>query len=462
MRLRAGVVSDCGHVRFANEDSFLLRPGLYAVCDGMGGARAGEVASQMACVSLLGVDPQSAGLKDLREAIVKANLSIIQRSTSDSELLGMGTTLTAALIKDGSLFFAHVGDSRAYVLRDETLTQVTADHSWVGEMVRRGDITPAQAARHPHRSVITRALGTDVDLDPDVIELQAEPGDRVLLCSDGLTGMVDDETIARIMNSGAGAQTTAQSLVDAALANGGEDNVTVVIVDIQAAGEGGEGSEPEGEPAPDSRILVGPSNREAAPSASRGVERLSMAARERLRRRGAAVGRAGIHMSGATGAETRAALGEEESSAGLEASPSLKASGDEAAAATAETDSGTVPPPVGEVPGKKRKSRRREAGAKRRKGLTALVIVLLVLVLAVGGFAWYNSTVYYLGESNGKVALYQGFPWDLVGIEFSSVYMTATVDYQSLDPLDRARVDKHELVGKREGEQFLDGLSPQL
>jgi hypothetical protein len=121
-----------------------------------------------------------------------------------------------------------------------------------------------------------------------------------------------------------------------------------------------------------------------------------------------------------------------------------------------------VPPPVGGARGKKHKPRRSEGGTRRRKGLTALVIVLLVLVLAVGGFAWYNSTVYYLGESNGKVALYQGFPWDLVGIEFSSVYMTATVDYQSLDPLDRVRVDKHELVGKREGEQFLDGLSPQL
>ena len=233
MRLRAGVASDCGLVRSANEDSFILRPGLYAVCDGMGGARAGEVASQMACLGLIGVDPASAGLDELRQAIVKANLAIIQRSTSESELLGMGTTLTAALFKDDTLVVAHVGDSRAYVLRDGGLTQMTADHSWVGEMVRRGELTAAQAARHPHRSVITRALGTDMELDPDVIELSLEPGDRVLLCSDGLTGMVDDETIGRLMSLGADAQSTAQSLVDAALQNGGEDNVTVVVVDVQ-------------------------------------------------------------------------------------------------------------------------------------------------------------------------------------------------------------------------------------
>jgi serine/threonine protein phosphatase PrpC len=443
MRVRAGVVSDCGHLRSANEDSFLLRPGLYAVCDGMGGARAGEVASQMACLGLLGVDPESAGPEQLRKAIVRANLAIIQRSASENELLGMGTTLTAALIRDDSLLVAHVGDSRAYVLRDEVLTQMTADHSWVGEMVRRGEITAAQAARHPHRSVITRALGTDTDLDPDVIELAAEPGDRVLICSDGLTGMVDDETIAHIMSLGADAQTTAQSLVDAALENGGEDNVTVVVVDLETAADAGDKDESWS----DSRILMGPSNREASPSAaSRGVERLSMAARERLRRRSAAMTRSGAH--GSPGARTGAAAAhadEEQPAAGPEETHE-------------ETKPGTVPPPTGGGRKKRRGTKRPERRPRRRKVLVALVIVLLVLVLAVGGFAWYNSTVYHLGESNGKVALYRGLPWEFLGIEFSSVYMTATVDYQSLDPLDRARVDRHELVGKREGEQFLDGL----
>jgi serine/threonine protein phosphatase PrpC len=462
MRLRAGVVSDCGLVRSANEDSFLLRPGLYAVCDGMGGARAGEVASQMACLGLIGVDPSSAGLEELRQAVITTNMAIIQRSTSESELLGMGTTLTAALFKDDMFVVAHIGDSRAYVLRDGGLTQMTADHSWVGEMVRRGELTAAAAAKHPHRSVITRALGTDLDLDPDVIELSMEPGDRVLLCSDGLTGMVDDETIGHIMSLGADAQTTAQSLVDAALQNGGEDNVTVVVVDVQGAAD--EGGASEAASWSDSRILVGPSNRESSvPVSSHGVERLSAAARERLRRRGPAVTRHGVRMSAENLAEARERRDDEGSSdlAGSQESRDQAAAAWAAASETAAPDgsgSGTVSAPTG-----KGRKKRRPAGAAarrpRRRLLIGIIIVLLVLVVATGGFAWYNSTVYYLADDNGKVALYRGLPWEFLGVEFSSVYRLATVDYQSLTPYDRTRVDSRELVSKKEGELFLAGLS---
>jgi serine/threonine protein phosphatase PrpC len=442
MRLRAGVVSDCGLVRSANEDSFILRPGLYAVCDGMGGARAGEVASQMACLGLIGVDPAAAGLDELRQAIVGANLAIIQRSTAESELLGMGTTLTAALFKDDTLLVAHVGDSRAYILRDGGLTQMTADHSWVGEMMRRGELTAAQAARHPHRSVITRALGTDFELDPDVIELSLEPGDRVLICSDGLTGMVDDETIGHIMGLGADAQTTAQSLVDAALENGGEDNVTVVVVDVQAAGD--EDADDEAASWSDSRILVGPSSRESTgPVSSHGVERLSMAARERLRRRGHAVARPGVRLP----AEARTGSQEPKDEKGSSGSNEPE-------------ESGPVAPSTAK-PGRKKRSAA-AARRPRRRFLVAIIIVLLVVVIVVGGFAAYNSTVYYLGAESGKVALYRGLPWQFLGVEFSSVYRLATVDYRSLSPYDRTRVDSHELVGKREGEQFLNGLSTGL
>jgi serine/threonine protein phosphatase PrpC len=455
MRLKAGVVSDCGHVRTANEDSFLLRPGLYAVCDGMGGARAGEVASQMACLALLAVNPEASGIEDLRQAIVRANRAIIQRSTTENELLGMGTTLTAALVKDDAVLVAHVGDSRAYVLRDGDLTQVTSDHSWVGEMVRRGEITQAQAARHPHRSVITKALGSDMELTPDVMQVAVEPGDRVLICSDGLTGMVDDETIAHIMSLGADAQNTAQSLVDAALENGGEDNVTVVVVDVQPAAD--DTTEDDTASWAETRILVGPSNRESTAASSHGAERLSMAARERLRRRSAAVARPGSRWS--EGGERPAEAKEPEKRS---EHPAAKGAKDSQESAVAEEGPETVPPPSGEGRKKKRAARRGAGRSRRRKVFMAVVIVLLVLVLAVGGFAWYNSTVYYLGESNGKAALYRGLPWEFLGVEFSSAYMTATVDYQSLTPLDRARVDKHDLVGKREGEQFLDGLSTEL
>ena len=284
MRLRAGVASDCGLVRPANEDSFLLRPGLYAVCDGMGGARAGEVASQMACLGLVALDPASAGEEDLRRAIASTNKAITGRSTSEEQLLGMGTTITVALVKPESLIVAHVGDSRAYVLHAGELAQVTDDHSWVGEMVRRGEITPAQAAVHPHRSVITRALGTDGDVTPDTTEVPLAPGDRLLLCSDGLTGMVTDQVIAELLQQGDDPQETADALVMAALAGGGEDNVTVIVVHVEpdldsAAGE-------DGGRAVDDRILFGPSDRGAsvAPPSPRS-RRAAATVRERLGRR---------------------------------------------------------------------------------------------------------------------------------------------------------------------------------
>lgn len=445
MRIRAGVVSDCGKIRSSNEDSFLLRPGLYAVCDGMGGARAGEVASQMACLGLVGVDPASAGTEEFLEAVVRANAAIVQRSTSESELLGMGTTLTAALLTDDTLRIAHVGDSRAYLLHDGELKQVTADHSWVGEMMRRGELTPEQAARHPHRSVITRALGTDIVLDPDMLEVSVVPGDRVLICSDGLTGMVDDKVIAKIMNAGDGAQTTAQALVDQALENGGEDNVTVVVVDVQASEQEGDDSGGEGASWSDSRILIGPSDRRATASTTvHGMERLSLAARERLRRH------AGVLRMG-TGAQEQA--------------EDKKADDDDDGVVEAEQDGSSpavVPPPKGGRRKKKRGGTEGEKRSGRRRWVISVVIVLLVLVIAVGSFAWYNSTVYYVGEEDGQVALYRGLPWEFIGIEFSSVYRVATVGYLTLSAYERIQVDSHELLSKEEGEQFLDGLSTGL
>ena len=190
MGLVAGFATHRGLVRQTNEDSFLVRRGLYVVCDGMGGARAGEVASQMACERLVAIPPGSGDKDQLREAIVDASISIAARSLAEPQLLGMGTTLTSALIHDTTLTLGHVGDSRAYLLHQGTIRQLTDDHSWVGEMVRRGEITAAEAATHPHRSVITRALGTDGEAQPDLVEIGLEPGDRLLLCSDGLSGMV--------------------------------------------------------------------------------------------------------------------------------------------------------------------------------------------------------------------------------------------------------------------------------
>lgn len=237
MRLFSGASSHVGLVRRQNEDSFVVGGGIFAVCDGMGGARAGEVASEAACRALIrlaeagAVDPKS-----LERAVHEANADIVAQSRQDRGLQGMGTTMTAAVAIPAGLAFVHVGDSRAYHLRDGALTQVTDDHSLVAELVRRGELSPAQAAVHPHRSIITRALGTEDTVEPDVFQTPLKPGDRVLFCSDGLSGMVDQDQIGRLLGQGDDPQAIADALVEAALDNGGEDNVTVVVIVVALDG----------------------------------------------------------------------------------------------------------------------------------------------------------------------------------------------------------------------------------
>jgi protein phosphatase len=230
---RAGA-TQTGNVRRLNEDSYLIREPLFMVADGMGGAQAGEIASRMTTEEFAHarlVPPR--GEDTLREVIVAANAKIHQRASSDSTVAGMGTTVAAALVgDDGRIAFAHVGDSRAYLLRDGELQRLTEDHSLVGELVRQGELTEAEAEHHPQRSVITRALGAEANVRVDTFTVDSEPGDVVLLCSDGLTTMVDEATIGRLLYANSDAAEAAAELVRAALAAGGEDNVTVVVFRI--------------------------------------------------------------------------------------------------------------------------------------------------------------------------------------------------------------------------------------
>lgn len=459
MRLRAGVASDCGLVRPANEDSFLLRPGLYAVCDGMGGARAGEVASQMACLGLVGLDPASAGEEDLRRAIVSTNKAITGRSASEEHLLGMGTTITVALVKPESLIVAHVGDSRAYVVHAGELAQVTDDHSWVGEMVRRGEITLAQAAVHPHRSVITRALGTDGDVTPDTTEVPLVPGDRLLLCSDGLTGMVTDELIAELLQQGDDPQETADALVLAALAGGGEDNVTAIVVHVEpdldpTAGE-------DGRHAVDDRILFGPTDRgaSAAPPSPRS-KRAASTVRERLGRRVTPLARPVAAPPASSEVDFAEALPAEPAIAETASAETASAETAPAPIEVAEQSEAPVTETVAPAPEAESKPAGEAARArKRRRWIYWTVVVVLVVVIAVGVLAWFNSSVYYVGAHDGKVALFNGLPASVLGIDLSSVYEQSTVDYESLTPYMREQVDSHNLVSKTEGQQFLRTLS---
>jgi len=231
-------LTDTGRRRRHNEDAYVCEPPLFAVADGMGGAQAGELASNLAAAALRDEGSRGGGEERVDELIQEANRRVYERQTQDSSATGMGTTMTVALVEDGHVAIGHVGDSRAYLIRDRRLEQLTEDHSLVAELVRSGKLSPEEAEGHPQRSVITRALGTDPDVDVDTFSVETKPGDLFLLCSDGLTAMVDDETILREVERNRGDLTAAsKALVKAANKGGGDDNITVVFFEI---GEGGE------------------------------------------------------------------------------------------------------------------------------------------------------------------------------------------------------------------------------
>jgi PPM family protein phosphatase len=226
--------TDAGRVRRRNEDAFVLDPPLFAVADGMGGAQAGEVASRLAAATFREYhDADRLEPPERVEAIVKeANRRIYERARTDSEASGMGTTVTAAILTNGRVSIGHVGDSRAYRVRNGELEQLTEDHSLVGDLMRSGRLTPEEADAHPQRSVITRALGTDSDVDVDMVSVDVEPGDLFLLCSDGLTTMVPEDDILRIVQDAGSLDDVARTLVRAANSGGGEDNITVVLFQV--------------------------------------------------------------------------------------------------------------------------------------------------------------------------------------------------------------------------------------
>jgi serine/threonine protein phosphatase PrpC len=227
-------LSHRGRRRRHNEDAYVVQPPLFAVADGMGGAKAGEVASALAAdaVQEIGNDGES-GEARVASLIEEANRRVFRRASEDREASGMGTTMTVALVEGDEVAIGHVGDSRAYLIRDGRLEQLTDDHSLVAELVRSGKLTPEEAETHPQRSVITRALGTEADVDVDTFSVQAAPGDLFLLCSDGLTSMVDDETILdAVEQNRADLREAAKALVSAANRGGGEDNITVVFFEV--------------------------------------------------------------------------------------------------------------------------------------------------------------------------------------------------------------------------------------
>jgi PPM family protein phosphatase len=269
--------SDTGRQRNANEDSFFVRAPVFVVADGMGGAQAGEVASKAAAEAFDRDLPDAPPERVLKETIEAANREIHEHARADPSLAGMGTTITAAIVDASGeeVGIGHVGDSRAYRLRDGKLERLTRDHSLVEEMRRKGQLTDAQAEDHPQRSIITRALGPEPEVEVDVQTVPAQPGDLFLLCSDGLTTMLDDEHIARILAAASSIDAAVRTLIDEANRAGGRDNITALA--FRLGGQAAPARSPEG------ATLIGPSAEEAGLSATE-VRRRAAAAAARARR----------------------------------------------------------------------------------------------------------------------------------------------------------------------------------
>jgi PPM family protein phosphatase len=233
------VASDTGKKRRRNEDNYVVAPPLFAVADGMGGAQAGEVASKLAASALEDDEGPLHGVERVAALIREANRRVYERATSDPAASGMGTTMTVAVVEDGVVAIGHVGDSRAYLVRDGRMEQLTDDHSLVNELMKSGKLSPEEAEAHPQRSVITRAVGTDPDVDVDAFSIDARDGDVFLLCSDGLTDMVEDVDILDLIERHRDDLDRAvRSLVAAANRGGGEDNITAVAFRIADGGDG--------------------------------------------------------------------------------------------------------------------------------------------------------------------------------------------------------------------------------
>ncbi len=235
LSLRFAAGSHKGMIREGNEDSGYAGPRLLAIADGMGGAAAGEVASSEAISTIVALDddvPGSDILTSLGTAVQRANDQLRSMVEEDPQLEGMGTTLTALLWTGQRLGLVHVGDSRAYLLRDGVLTQITQDHTWVQRLVDEGRITEEEATTHPQRSLLMRALGSGDHVDPDLSIREVRAGDRYLICSDGLSGVVSHQTLEDTLASYQGPQETVQNLIELALRGGGPDNITVIIADV--------------------------------------------------------------------------------------------------------------------------------------------------------------------------------------------------------------------------------------
>jgi protein phosphatase len=400
--------TDTGRQRRANEDSHLARAPLFVVADGMGGAQAGEVASRIAIESFQdGLQDAAAPETALAELTQRANAHIHELSHSNAEQAGMGTTLTAVYVGEREISIAHVGDSRAYRLRDGTLERLTEDHSLVDELLRQGRLTPEEALEHPQRSVITRALGPEGLVEVDTRSYSARDGDVYLLCSDGLTTMLAEDRVAELLLAHASLREAGEALIAAANEAGGRDNITVVLLRVE---------ELDAAAAPlteESSIVQDAAPASAPPPAS-----------------AAAAGAA----AGAGSAATLAPVAE---------------------------------PAQEEPPVLRRRPRAPSRGAqedrRKRRGLRrtgAAVLVLAVLALIGAGAYIALQSVYFIGTNDrGLVTVFRGVPYRLPGslALYSSDYVSG-VSASTLAPQRRSKLLDHSLRSEANAASLIRSL----
>ena len=385
--------TDTGRQRRDNEDNAFVRAPLFVVADGMGGAQAGEVASALAVQEFQAQLPDGGSAEErLSTRIREANRRIYELSRVEHEHAGMGTTLTAVYVEDNDLAVAHVGDSRAYIFRDGTLTRLTQDHSLVEELVRQGKLTEEQAAEHPQRSIITRALGIELDVEVDTWSYPARAGDVVLLCSDGLTSMIDEEQIAEILDSEADLNRAGDRLIAAANEAGGRDNITVVLFRLEDAGGA----------ADDQATVVGMADPAGPPT------------------------------------ET-----------GLRATDAAAAGGGVMVAPPPSVQQRRTAPRLARTQGRRpeqppHRHRRSERFIKTVSAILAVIIVVFV----VGGGAYLASREYFFLGTNadGIVTIYRGFPYSLpFGINMYEQWYESGVPISAVPAARRSVLLNHQL-----------------
>jgi PPM family protein phosphatase len=494
LALRYAVRSDVGLLREGNEDSAYAGPHLLAVADGMGGHAAGEVASAATITTIAPLDDDRLGadlVDALADAVAAANMRLHELITADPAIEGMGTTLTALLWANGYAALGHIGDSRAYLLRNGQFRQITHDHTLVQSLVDEGKITEDDVATHPHRSLLLRALDGRTVAEPDLTPIETLPGDRYLLCSDGLSGVVTEQTLHATLSSIRDPDKAALQLVELAIRGGGPDNITCIVADVidtqaspvpptwnpvlAGAAEHGAPAElrtPPRQSSPATRAMrltrTTPQPAVPAGDAATGVWPAGPGGARGAGRGGYSDGYTGAYDTTAFG--PGAAGGGDGGGNGYDTASFDRADFDRLGV---DADGAADGDPGG---GRHRHRSRRDPGeddgsddyghrGRRRWPIVTTSLVLLVLLLGGGAYGawWYNERQYYVGAENGYVAIFRGTNQSLAGINLSSLLTRSTLPVAQLGPTDQGTlagtISKSSLT---DAESLIDGLKTEV